>query len=79
MFNELIINTKYYIIAIFSYLFILNSQLMHNRKNMKCFTKISIKYLMISEGQKIEHYFESGKFNKEICIVVTGQKSKVKS
>ena len=52
---------------------------MHNRKNMKCFTKISIKYLMISEGQKIEHYFESGKFNKEICIVVTGQKSKVKS
>ena len=52
---------------------------MHDGKNMKCFTKISIKYLMISERQKIEHYFESGKFNKEICIVVTGQKSKVKS
>ena len=46
---------------------------------MKCFTNISIKYLMISERQKVEHYFESGKFNKEICIVVTGQKSKVKS
>ena len=53
---------------------------MHNRMNMKCFTKIFInRYLMITEGQKIEHYFESGKFNKEICIVVTGQKSKVKS
>ena len=51
----------------------------YNRMNMKCFTKISINYLMITEGQKIEHYFESGKFNKEICIVVTGQKSKVKS
>ena len=48
-------------------------------KNMKCFTNISIKYLLISVGQKIEHYVESGKFNKEICIVVTGQKSKVKS
>ena len=47
--------------------------------NMKCFTNISVKYLMITEGQKSEHYFESGKFDKEICIVVTGQKSKVKS